>query len=588
MPGFGPVRFSAWQVQLAPDALASGLRALDARLGVEPDALGPLSAAWLRARAALVDLLSDLAPKGGLSADLLASWGLVPDAVLRFSLGAAGGTDAGRHLLAVAAGLSEAPVTTPLWHARFEGRVRDAAAVETALYTLASKMRWPTLNPRTLPAAFGEPAPANVFWMAFAADQGLVIVARRQVDLLAIDLIAGTADLEPSTIWGWLQAEAGPDDPVGFGDASGGAPARFILDFGGLAALEVALNVASTLAPRPGATPAMRQSLAEAGAALTASCVDRWQRTADLAQSVRVEVDPGAAVADDPRRSAVVIEAHLTPEGAAAWALAARPLPLTHLDGWPAAWQLGLAGAGFPPFDSQATGLAGWLQARGCSGGDPGTLALGAWVHLPSILAPSGLPRPEPPGGDASNLDPVIGAAAAVVGMREGLGARGLGLAGVQRGTVIATTSPLGPDAQPEAGGGVQLQAPGQAPVVWRLREGAAAQPGSPVEPAVTILGLGQGTADDVQARLRGPTAAHPSESRLFAEARVDATALAAVLSEAGEAGASVAALRAVGTRLGAWRLAATLTGDRVAVRLGPEKRAVQAGQHLDVRLGAK
>jgi hypothetical protein len=84
-----------------------------------------------------------------------------------------------------------------------------------------------------------------------------------------------------------------------------------------------------------------------------------------------------------------------------------------------------------------------------------------------------------------------------------------------------------------------------------------------------------------------GAVGAQP-DGLLFAEARLDAGALAAALSAVGEAGVPVATLRAVGSRLGPWRLAATFHRDRLRVTLGPEKHAAQAGQHLDVRLGAK
>lgn len=517
---------------LRPATLAAHLDALDRRLGPGADALGPLGAAWIRARQTVEDALADLLEGRGAAPSLLARWGVDPDAPLVFSVGAPDGPALGRALLATLRGDAPPTPAAVAWRGRLSFRVDDAALVR----------RWAEAAGARLGLAAQPPADATITWQGASPQSGARLLLRVAGDRGALDWIAPPRPDAPAAALLHDHDRRAPAPPPG------DAPLRLTLSPAGVAALETALDAAPALARAADLPRGRRAPLLTAAAEVTAACGARWAEVARLADVVSIDL----RLPDG--RPRLTVEAALTAAGEAAWTDAQRGLPLRDLDGVPLGLAVGLDGARFVPGDGPA-----WADdAARCRAGHPILVAALTLPLLPAFAAPTHLPVPAPPGGFPPATD---GVASLLWGFAPGPEPVPL-VAGV-------VTLPGAPPEAPPAFAALADPLPTALGAGWR-RAGPVpvelARGPRPGGGGVIVYALGAGGVDRLTPRL-GPAGA----SAPFLLVRLDAAALARDLEALGARSPEQAALAAVGERLGALRAKGTRVGRRLRVRLAPE-----------------
>ncbi|MEZ4435282.1 MAG: hypothetical protein R3F65_22985 [bacterium] len=513
-PPGAPAEVAVWFV-VQPAALGAALDGFERRLGDDPAGqLGPAGVAWARARAALADRLGDLAPAGG-ARDGWAAWGIDAGAPVRLAVAAPEGPALGRALVARLQGRAMSRPAVAL-RARMVARVVDRRRLVAGLDAVAGRL--------------GLAVERGEGWRARDPETGARAALRVVGDdaVLDVALPAGEAAVDPT-----LPVEAPWPETPAAPIAAGVRPA-------GVAALEAALGATAAMAGVEARPAAAALPVLVAAAEVMAACTGRWSAAAGLVEAVVAAVD---APAGRPR---VIGEVRLTARGEAAWAAARTTAPLASIAGLPAAGQAAVDPAAF----RAAGGVGGdwWDEATACAAGAAApAVAAGLWPAFADRL-----PMPTPPGGWPA---PGRGFAAAITGAAAVDGAAVPALVGVRAVAADAPTvdTPLGPDADAVRPG---LWASGGAvPVVFGdvTTGGRRAQ----------VLALGRGGWSAIEPRLGGGEA-----GGALLDAALDPAALAAALAEAGEPGAGVAALAALGDRFGRWRLRADHAGRAVRFAL--------------------
>lgn len=510
----GVIPHAAVTLWVKPQPLLDGLDALHARMGGE---LGPVSEAWTRFEQDLSDSMAGVLPSRSTQPTLLAEWGVDAAQPMRVSIAAP------EALLMAKALVQQLTAHTPqlpavLVHGRVEfgitdrDRVMEALGVVTARIGLDKHRIGRGQRPDWIGA---ESLPPDVRWLGRDAQTGTWAVLRVREGRGALDvLMPPKAGLISALVAGLSRsATARPtfDAPI----ALQVRPAEMAL-------LETA--TAAFMGLRYGQT-----QIGEAMADVLTACIGRWRESAEHAASI----DTTLHLTDG--RPALNAVAHLTPLGEAAWARAERPAPR---EVWGlAAWRMGWNSDSFGQVNPE------WLKdTTQCVGGRFWTAGPAALPILPRVLPAFSMPMP--PMLASFGWARIDGAAAAIVDAASMAGEATPVIAGVLHGFGGLPPAPLGPDA-------VKVERDGE--TLWRAID-------APVEighrPGQLRVGL-------------GPDALRPVEvsaAPLAFEAVVDASALADRLSKAGQAGAEVRALAAVGRRFG--QLRATVQRTNAQVRL--------------------
>lgn len=555
LPGTPPT-VVAWSV-IRPDALGAALDAFEARLGPDAaDALGPAGAAWARMRADLTDRLTDLAPAVD-DPDPWVGWGLDRRDPIRVALTAGDGMSLARALagtlravdggdasalIASRAGLSEAAV----WRLRIVARVGDPERLLAGLERLSGR-----LGLAVLPRGPGR-------WRARDAETGLWLWLREAGPYAVLDLarpaLPGGQPPPPALGGkGWPEAPAAPL-VVGLTPA-----ALSVLDAG------VGASRAFTATMDLEIGDAHRIWIASAD--VISHCTGIWRAGASRARAIMLGL---AAPEGRPR---VLGEAQLTDLGAAAWQSARRSMPVSSLTELPAALRIGLAPTDF--FGRSRFDGPQWLrQAALCPAGHSIAIGAAALGVLPGLATAEMVPGPTPPDGWGA---PPQGLASAIVGATAVAGEAVPILASavaVERDLPLPT-APFGPEIAAVPGTGVWVRA-GPVPAAFGVHR--------PGERQLRIFGLGDGAHAALARRLIAAPGAvdDPEAPAIVVEAHLDPHRLAEALASAGERGAGVAALRALGDRFGRWQL--RVVHQDKTVRLAAESAPPTPGAELDRR----
>jgi hypothetical protein len=330
----------------------------------------------------------------------------------------------------------------------------------------------------------------------------------------------------------------------------------------GLAALEAAIGGSAALAGVAEREAASALPVLIAAAEVMAACTARWSAAAGV-------VDEITATLDAPDgRPRLLGEARLTERGAAAWTATRTAPPLRSLDELPVVAQAAVDPAAF----RAASGIEAdwWDETSACAAGAAaGAVVAGIWPALAERL-----PVPAPPGGWTA---PARGLAAALTGANAVDGAAVPALAGVWivDAETPRATAPLGP-------GGEAVQ-----PGVWASAEGVPVVFADRAigDHRALVMAIGGGAWTAIEPRL-APDSTAPDPAAPLLDIRLDPHRLASALTHAGERGAGVAALVALGERFGRWRLHVEQAGR--AVRWTLDARAAPPTVELDRPPGAK
>lgn len=501
-PPIAAIPHAAVTLWVKPQALLDGLDAVHARMGGE---LGPVSEAWTRAEQDLSDAMANLLPSRSTQPTLLAEWGIDAAQPMRLSVAAP------KALIMAKALVQRLTAHAPdlpdvLVQGRVElgilsaDRVIEALGVVTARVGLDQHRVGREQRPDWLGAA---PLPPDVRWVGRDPETGTWAALRVRDRRGALDVLMPPKPGLPAALVDGLARSA-------TARATAEAPLALQVRPAEMALLETA--TAAFLGLQYGQT-----QLGEAMADVLTACIGRWRESAEHAASIDTTLG-----VDDGRPTLTAI-AHLTPLGEAAWARAERPAPQVV---WGlAAWRMGWNSAAFGPVNPE------WLKdTTQCVGGRLWTAGPAALPILPRVLPPLSMPMPSML--TSFGWSRIDGAAAAIVDAASMAGEATPIITGVLQGVGGLPAEPLGPDA-------VKVERDGE--TIWRAID-------APVELGYRVGQLRVGLGPDALRAVEVP------QSAFAFEAVVDATGLAERLRDAGQAGAEVRALAAVGRRFGALR----------------------------------
>ena len=509
---------SAVTLWVQPQNLLDGLDALHARMGGE---LGPVSLAWTRVESGISDAMAGMLPSRSTQPTLLAEWGVDAAQPMRVSIAAPKALVMAKALVQRLTAPDQAvgpELPDVLVQGRVELGITDANRVIEALGVVTGRIGLDQhrIGRGQRPDWIGaESLPPDVRWIGRDPSTGTWAVLRVRKNRGALDVLMPPKPGLPGALVAGLSRSASARETFKSPIALQVRPAEMAL-------LETA--TAAFLGLRYGQT-----KVGEAMAEVLTACIGRWRESAEHAASIDTTLD---LTDGSPTLNAI---AWLTPVGEAAWGRAERPAPRVV---WGlAAWRMGWHSPSFGEVNAE------WLKdTTQCVGGRLWTAGPAALPILPRVLPPHAMPMP--PMLASFEWPRIDGAAAAIVDAASLEGEATPVIAGVLQGSGAVPPEPLGPDA-------VKVERDGE--TRWRAID-------APVEigyrPGQLRVGLGPDALRDVPV----------SDAPVALEVLVDATGLADRLSKAGQLGAEVRALAAVGRRFG--RLQATVQRSGAQVHL--------------------